>query len=142
MRRQPCDEQLPLVGEEDSLYRAARAKSWVDKDRGRLTAAAFKLRERNPPPEEGQEKGLSVGIASAQSPQEFLERVQIQHHGVGQVPVTCVSEIAAWSDTLLCVKQDADIHAEICGLFGLTSDLQTAIAVKLSECSEIPIEAN
>lgn len=98
---EPSMRQFDPLSDNATVYRALLRKQWIDEDTGRVKADAYFLRVN--------ERGLSVNLASACSPQQCAELFR-KCYGVAGLEVKGVREIG------LDVEQDSVNHANVVGL--------------------------
>lgn len=108
---EPSIRQFDPLPDDATVYRALLRKQWIDEDTGRVKADAYFLRAN--------ERGLSVNLASACSPQQCAALFR-QCYGVASLSVKGVREVG------LEVEQDAVNHANVVGLPYRADDLTEA----------------
>jgi hypothetical protein len=108
---EPSMRQFDSLPDNATVYRALPRKQWIDEDTGRVKADAYFLRVN--------ERGLSVNLASACSPQQCAELFR-KCYGVASLEVKGVREVG------LDVEQDSVSHANVVGLPYREDDLTEA----------------
>ena len=108
---EPSMRQFDPLPDNATVYRALLRKQWIDEDTGKVKADAYFLRV--------DERGLSVNLASACSPQQCAELFR-KCYGVTNLKVKGVREVG------LDVEQDSVNHANVVGLPYREDDLAEA----------------